>query len=213
MEYSDCIPCHGPTFPYGLFYRIARDCSDDDILVEVGVGFGHGTVYMMECLVACAKHPWFYAFDLFDMRNAPEDLMDIAPETPWGELTSEWQARNGGAGARLDQFLFHLRNVRPAVRERLTDFAQFPSISVANGFKPDTVSFVFLNASRTPAIIEKELAGWWKAIKAGGKLAIYNQPGLLFDFAARHNVERHYEGDNTDSITKPCTTSSPSVTS
>ncbi len=203
MSYASCIPWSDP-FPHGLFEKVARECNDDDILVEVGVGFGHGTVYMMECLAAYGKKPRFYALDLFDMKNAPDDLMDVAAETPWGEPYGEWLARNGGPGARLDQFLMHLKNVVPVVRERLTDWSQFPPSSVCDGFKPDSVAFAFLNASRTPQIVEKELAGWLRAVRPGGLLALHGHENweTIGRFAAANGQNLVVVADDTYTITK-----------
>lgn len=168
-SYSSFVP-HDGDFPYQLFEQVARDCKDDDIMVEVGAFLGHGTCFMCEALMAYDKRPKFYAFDPFDqvLEGCHGKMRD--GDMPWGEPIEAWKNRVGGPTPLYDAFLFYL-NGSPC-KDRLFDHAQFPANCSAPEFPEESLSFVFLNYSRDPAEIKKEIDNWKPRIKCGGYLAV-----------------------------------------
>jgi hypothetical protein len=166
VSYAQFIPSP-EEFPHHLFEQVSREITNEDIICDVGCGFGYSTCYMTECLVASDKRPKFYAFDQWGIGD--EEPFPVF--TQWGEPFDQWMKRVGGPAALLDQFLFHLRN-NPC-RERLTDWAQFPSHTICNNFADQSVVFAFLHASRDRERVLREIRGWWPKIsKNGGKLAV-----------------------------------------
>lgn len=185
MSYSDFVP-HYDNFPHTLFEKVARDCTNDDILVEVGAFLGHGTCYMAECLTAYDKRPKFYALDPFDQILEPIYGQMRTGDMPWGESIEKWRARGG----RLyDSFLFYLDNC--PCKDRLYDHAQFPCNSSAGEFEDGTLAFVFLNYARDFDGIKEEMENWWPKIKNGGCLAMGGNlveiEKVALDFMDRHD--------------------------
>lgn len=169
IAYHDFVP-HDGDFPYDLFTKIAQDCKDDDIMVEVGAFFGHGTCFMAEELQRFGKRPKFYAFDPWDQVLEPVYGGMRTGNMPWGEPIADWKQRVGGPTPLYDAFLFYL-NGCPA-KDRLFDHAQFPANCSAPEFPEESLSFVFLNYSRDPVEIKKEIENWKPRIKCGGYLAV-----------------------------------------
>ncbi|MFA6433026.1 MAG: class I SAM-dependent methyltransferase [Candidatus Paceibacterota bacterium] len=169
--YSSFIPQAGH-FPYDLFVQVARDCKDDDIIVEVGAFLGHGTCFMCEALAVYDKRPKFYAFDPWDqvLERVYGKMRD--GDMPWGEPIEDWKKRVGGPTPLYDAFLFYL-NGCPA-NGRLWDHAQFPANCSGPEFEENSLAFVFLNYSREDAEIDKEVANWFPHVRPGGILAIWN---------------------------------------
>lgn len=169
-RYSSFIP-HLGEIPYDLFTQIARECKDEDIIVEVGAFLGHATCFMAEELQAAGKRPKFYAFDSWDQQlervygSMRTDLM------PWSQSIEDWKRTVGGPTPLYDTFLANL-NGCPA-KDRVYDFAQFPASTVAEEFPQESVSFVFLNYSRYPAEIKRQIDSWWPRLKSGGLLAAW----------------------------------------
>lgn len=168
--YSSFVP-HYEGFPHDLFDRVAKDCNDTDILVEVGAFLGHGTCYMCERLAAYGKRPKFYAFDPWDQILEPFYGKMRTGDMPWGEPIEKWKERGG----RLyDAFLFYMANCPN--KDRLYDWLQVPANSSAPEFKDESLSFVFLNYAQDKAGIDEEIERWFPKVKVGGLMVIARDP-------------------------------------
>lgn len=159
-------------WPFVWYDTIAKGCSDTDILVEVGVGFGRSTCLMTELLAAENKHPKLYAIDLFGTNPDPADQWEAPATTPWGEPFADWSKRVGGDWRLIDSFDFYMAQ-NPA-RDRLTDRVQFPPWHSAEEFDDGSVYFVMLNASRRFEPVLKQIQAWAPKCAAHGKgIAVY----------------------------------------
>ena len=162
--YSRFVP-GPPAFPYEAFNQIAAECSNDDIIVEVGAFLGHGTCYMAECLARYDKRPKFYAIDVWDGQLEPHYGETRTSDMPWGETIHEWRARGG----RLyDSFCFYLDQCPH--KDRLYDHVGFPPATCMDEFSDNSISFVYLGYSKTEARIQEEIKRWMPKLKSGGRL-------------------------------------------
>lgn len=191
--YSLWVP--GPiNLPNDLIVEIAVQSQPSDIICLPQCGLGRDVHLLLDLLGGAGKRGLkVYAFDTFGEAHTGSEWWEGHPQTtPWNEPFDAWVARIGGPSRLIDQFAFHLAN-SPA-RDYLTDWAQFPWWTVAEEFKPESVSWVVANGAHRPQGVLKELTKWWPTLKSGGRIAAYGHDAD--DFRVKLGVYRDYQASN-----------------
>lgn len=166
MSYWQYVP--GIDLNRKMYDQIAASAKDTDVIVETQVGFGRGLHYLLDALAARNVNPKVYAFDTFGEKHQSEHWEGYPMYTPWGESFVSWSTRIGGPSRLIDQFAFHLAN-NPSSRI-LTDWAQFPSWTVAEEFPEFSVTYLILNGPVNEARRVYDWSKWGRKMKLGGNI-------------------------------------------
>lgn len=143
-------------FDFEKFYsKIAENCSNRDILIEIGSWCGKSACFMAETLKKLKKYPKFYCIDNFEgSYNEPEHKNYIKSI--------------GGPNQLLIKFL---NNINTAKVSKYIHTLKMTSEEASLLFDNEEVNFVFIDASHDYDSVNKDIQLWKPKIKKGGILA------------------------------------------
>ena len=127
-----------------LILQKFRNVDKDGIMkaVEVGLGFGDYSVYLLESLISVRFNDFHLtSIDNWSGRMMRKQMKDEAEKT-------------------LSRFAkYDTKNF---------NFMDVPSVDAANKFEDESLDFVYLDANHKGKEVLKDLRAWWQKVKDGG---------------------------------------------
>jgi hypothetical protein len=147
-------------FDYGPLYdQAVATVPEGGVIVEVGAWLGRSTAYLAGLVKRANRGIRFYTVD--HCLGSNEEAHAMVTNASGGNL----------AGALVNN-LRHC-GVYDAVTPILTT-----SLRAAELFAPESLAFVFIDASHDYENVRKDIAAWWPKVARGGLMAGHDyQPG------------------------------------
>lgn len=175
-------------FNFADVYELAvANSRDGDTLVEVGVFLGKSLCMLLQEVDRSGLRLSVVGVDKFEI----DDYFGRVT-MPWGELASDWKAREG-ADALHRTALQHIARCPDAAH--LRELRRADSHAAAGVVEPGSCSLVYLDANHTYEHVRADLEAWYPMVRPGGLLAGHdlNSKGhncgvreAVTDFVATH---------------------------
>lgn len=149
-------PTH-PKYPtrysfHRLLSTIQMDFRDDPIInfIEVGLGFGDYSVYMMETVHNCCVNTKvnYYSIENWAGRMMKTNMIDIREKVL----------------ARFNKYM----NLPFAMS---FNFIETHSVEASEKFDDESVHFIYIDANHRYRDVTKDLKAWWPKVKKGAYMS------------------------------------------
>jgi cephalosporin hydroxylase len=169
-------------FNFEDVYKLAvANSQDGDTLVEVGVFLGKSLCMLLDEVSQSGKKLSVVGVDKFEIDDYFGQV-----KLPWGELASEWKAREG-ENVLYEKALDYIS--QSPHKAHLTEVRRAGSNTPTALPSPRTCSFVYLDANHTYEFVLADLNAWYPAVRPGGLLAGHDLYSKGYNCGVRQAVE------------------------
>jgi cephalosporin hydroxylase len=138
-----------------VYREEAKKCTDDSILVELGVWKGKSIAFLATEILSLKKKPRLFAVDTWaGSDDEPEHQKEVT--------------KLGGPEALYNEFC---NNMRACGVDGIVHPIQKKSLVAAKMFDDESIDFLYIDASHTYEDVLADIKAWLPKIKKGGVIA------------------------------------------